>query len=559
MGIKHKMLPIGLDSFDKLRKHDFYYVDKTLLIRDILLGWSEVNLFMRPRRFGKTLNMSMLKSFFEIGCDASVFEGLNISRERELCDAHMGKYPVVFLSLKDVGGLSFESAYQMLRGVIREEALRLYLLKGSERVTGEAKAAYMRILHEDDTRADIVNSLRVYSKLLCEHYGRKAILLIDEYDVPLDKAFEHGYYAEMLEVIRAMFAQALKSNESLHFAVLTGCLRVSKESLFTGLNNMKVYSILDAHFDEYFGFTRAEVERMLEYYGKPERMSDAREWYDGYRFGDEHIYCPWDVINYCHDIIHTKHTWPKAYWINTSGNAIVRRLIDKASAASVQHDIESLIAGEAIRKRVNTYLSHNEIDMSVENLWGVMLMTGYLTFTDNLNDDELSLVIPNKEVREIYIDQIRLWVKDNARGNKAGLSEFFQALEAGDAAVVERILNELLVTTISYFDGYETFYHGFMLALVSVCDNWVVSSNTETGGGRADILIEHRNRRLGIVIELKHAKLLCGLEAACSSALEQIEYNDYASVFRRDRVAGVLAYGIAFAGKECKVNVKRLN
>lgn len=392
-------LPVGIDNFEKLRKEDFYYVDKTGLIIDLMENWGEVNLFTRPRRFGKTLNMSMLKCFFEVGSDKSIFDGLRIAQEKELCETHMGKYPVVFLSLKGVDGLTFETAYRALCDIIRSEALRLQYLTNSEQLSEEEKKSFRAILRNEHDDSDIRGSLKMLSSLLEKHYGQKVILLIDEYDVPLDKAFHHGYYDQMIDLIRAMFGAALKTNDSLFFAVLTGCLRVSKESIFTGLNNLMVHSTSDIKFDEYFGFTENEVQVMLDAYELSAHLDEAREWYDGYRFGGQDVYCPWDVINYCYALRGDPEAEPKAYWINTSGNDMVRRLIEKGSDGTTQMEIERLIAGETISKSLNENLTHNEIDRNIENIWSLLYMTGYLTIAQRPSGGKYALRIPNHEIR----------------------------------------------------------------------------------------------------------------------------------------------------------------
>ena len=551
-----KKLPVGIDSFEKLRKEDFYYVDKTGLIADLMANWGEVNLFTRPRRFGKTLNMSMLKCFFEISGDKSIFDGLTISREKALCETYMGKYPVVFVSLKGVDGLTFDVAYKALCEIVRKEALRLQFLNESERLTTDEKKSLKRITSGEYNEIDIRNSLQMLSSLLEKHYGQKVILLIDEYDVPLDKAYAHGYYEQMIDLIRAMFGAALKTNDSLFFAVLTGCLRVSKESIFTGLNNLMVHSISDTSFDEYFGFTDAEVGKMLADYGLESHHAEARAWYDGYRFGGQDVYCPWDVINYCYALRASENAKPKAYWMNTSGNDMVRRLISKGTDGTTQVEIERLIAGETITKTLNENLTHNEIDANIGNIWSLLYMTGYLTVADYPDGNRYELKIPNYEVRQIFTQQVLEWFNDKARAETDKLSDLYAAFETGDVTTITEFLNSQLLDTVSFYDAHESFYHGFLLALLSTCANWRVSSNAETGKGRSDIIVERKDRKIGFVVEVKDVKDEGKLDNACEVAMKQIEEKDYTAILRRYRVKEIWTYGIAFWDKECRVAAK---
>lgn len=551
-------LPVGIENFEEIRKQDFYYVDKTGLIVDLMANWGKVNLFTRPRRFGKTLNMSMLKYFFEVGGDKSIFDGLRVAQEKELCEAHMGKYPVVFISLKGVDGLTFESAYRALCEVIRSEALRLQHLDTSTKITDDEKKSLRTILRGEYDDSDIRSSLKMLSSLLEKHYGQKVILLIDEYDVPLDKAYHHGYYDQMIDLIRAMFGAALKTNDSLFFAVLTGCLRVSKESIFTGLNNLKVHSISDKKYDEYFGFTDVEVREMLSAYGLVEHLDETREWYDGYRFGGQDVYCPWDVINYCDDLRTDAGVRPKAYWINTSGNDMVRRLIEKASDGTTQMEIENLIAGETISKTLNENLTHNEIDKNIENIWSLLYMTGYLTITESPDGNRYRLKIPNREVRQIYMQQVLSWFRDKTETETEKLAGLYEAFEKGNTDAITECLNEQLIETVSFYDAHESFYHGFLLALLNTCANWRVASNRETGKGRSDIIVESKDRKIGFVVEVKDVKDDNKLDAACETALKQIEEKDYTSVLRRYRVKEIWTYGIAFWDKECRVVAKKV-
>ena len=559
-------LPVGIDSFEKLRREDFYYIDKTGLIRDLLNNWGEVNLFTRPRRFGKTLNMSMLKSFFEIGADKTLFDGLLISREKALCEEYMGKFPVVFVSLKGVDGLTFEDAYEMLRRIVVEEASRFQYLLESPRIT-EADKCPLRILLEkqrDVSESDIAASFRMLSKLLYQHYGQKVVLLIDEYDVPLDKAFHHGYYREMVALIRGLFGQALKTNEYLQFAVLTGCLRVAKESIFTGLNNFDVNSIVDARYDEHFGFTNQEVLQLLSDYGLDEHAAEMKAWYDGYRFGYADVYCPWDVINYAKKLLADPKARPQAFWINTSGNDMVKRFVDKAEDKTTQQEIERLIDGEAITKAVQLELTYDEVDRSIDNLWSVLFTTGYLTFTGVTEDGRYKLVIPNREVREVFVRQIHEWFKERVASDAKPMRALHQAFLKGDAEGVAAGLTAIMGKMISVLDTKardaqkENFYHGLLLGLLRSEPTWLILSNAESGEGFSDILIEPEDPDAGIVVEVKYAPTFQGLGEACAKALEQIKARGYDERLREDGREDILAYGIAFNKKRCKAVCERL-
>ncbi len=548
-----KKLPIGVDSFEKLRREDFYYVDKTGLIVDLLADWGEVNLFTRPRRFGKTLNMSMLKAFFEIGGDKSIFDGLKVTENKALCEKYMGKYPVVFVSLKEVDGLTFDVAYRALCRLLVAEATRLRFLEEDERLAANERAFMNRMISDQYTESDIRGGLKMLCQLLEKHYGQQPILLIDEYDVPLDKAFLHGYYPQMIDLIREIFGAALKTNDHLFFAVLTGCLRVSKESIFTGLNNLMVHSISDVSFDECFGFTDEEVHKMLADYGLESHCEEAREWYDGYRFGGQDVYCPWDIINYVYALRHDPEAEPKAYWINTSGNDMVRRLIAKASDGTTQMEIERLIEGDTITKMINEQLTHSEIDENLENIWSLLYMTGYLTVARKPSGGRYELRIPNREVREIFKSQVLKWFRDRARAETEKLTGLYAAFEAGDVETITKMLNRQLLTTVSFYDAYESFYHGFLLALLSTCADWCVSSNAETGFGRSDILVERRDREFGFAVEIKEVRDRDHLDDACAAALRQIKEKDYTERLRRFGVEKIRVYGIAFCEKRCRV------
>ena len=553
-------LPVGIEDFKEIRTTGFYYVDKTGLIRDLLNNWGKVNLFTRPRRFGKTLNLSMLKYFFEIGMDKTLFDGLAISREKALCDEHMGKYPVVFITLKGVDGLNFDSAYRMLRVILREEFSRLRFLDESPRIPEGDKIAFRRILHEQDTEGDIQNSLKILSEMLYKHYGQKVVILIDEYDVPLDKAFNHGYYKEMVSLIRELFGQALKTNEYLKFAVLTGCLRVSKESIFTGLNNFKVLSIMDTRFDEHFGFTDTEIRQILANYGLTDHFADTKVWYDGYRFGNADVYCPWDVINYVDLLKADPKAKPRAFWINTSGNDLVKRFVDKADKTT-QGEIERLINGEAIEKKVRLELTYNEIDDTIDNLWSVLFTTGYLTYDGETDDGKLRLIIPNHEVREVFILQIQEWFKKTFVRDDKPMRDFCQAFMNGDAEVIQKHLNLVMTRMISILDTKarddqkENFYHGLLLGLLRSDPTWLIMSNVESGDGFSDIIIEPD---AGIVIEVKYAHTIAELDTASKHAMEQIKERRYDERLRNEGRENNIGFGIAFCKKRCKVVCEKL-
>ena len=562
--MERKKLPVGIDSFEKLRREDFYYVDKTRLIIDLLKNWGEVNLFTRPRRFGKTLNMSMLKSFFEIGTDKTLFDGLAISEEKELCEAYMGKFPVVFVSLKDVDGLTFENAYGKLRDILRAEISRLSFLMQSEQIAEDDKYSFERFLREQDTPDDVQKSLKMLSGLLYQHYGQKVILLIDEYDVPLDKAFQHGYYKEMVALIRSLFSRALKTNDFLQFAVLTGCLRVSKESIFTGLNNFDVNSIIDVEHDEQFGFTEAEVQELLQYYDREAAAPVMKAWYDGYRFGNADVYCPWDVINYAKKLLANPQAEPQAFWINSSGNDLVKRFVDKADKTT-QDEIERLIAGEAIEKAVRLELTYGEVDNSIDNLWSVLFTTGYLTQAGRVERGVYKLIIPNREVREVFVFQIQEWFKNTVVRDEKPMQAFCQAFLDGNAEEIQRRLTIILGKMISILDTKakddqkENFYHGLLLGLLRSEPNWLILSNVESGEGFSDILIESEDPDAGMVIEVKYSPTLAGMESACQAAMAQIKEKHYDERLRNEGRENITAFGIAFWKKRCRVCFEKLH
>ena len=561
-------LPVGIDNFEKIRKEKFYYVDKTQLIEQLLEQWGEVNLFTRPRRFGKTLNMSMFQNFFEIGADKTLFDGLYISGNQTLCEEYMGKFPVIFLSLKGVDGLTFEEARQCFNEMVGREASRFSFLADSEQLTKDEKEMYLALVKICDGEYSMSGmnlrfSLKVLSQLLYKHYGKKTVILIDEYDVPLDKAFQHGYYKEMVSLIRGIFGEALKTNNHLQFAILTGCLRVSKESIFTGLNNFKILSITDSRFDEQFGFTDEEVSRLLADYHLENHLDETKEWYDGYHFGDTDVYCPWDVINHVDRLLGEPGAEPQSYWINTSGNDLVKRFIDKADKTT-RNEIEKLIAGESIEKYIRMELTYDEIDNSIDNLWSILFTTGYLTQRGKPERGIYHLVIPNREVREVYILQIQEWFKNTVLHNTEPVKELLCAFENGAAGIIENRLNRILAKTISIFDTKarneekEIFYHGILLGLLRCEPDWLIQSNIESGDGFVDILIEPENPDAGIIIELKYAQTYAGLEKACQKAMNQIRELRYDERLRNEDRNDILAYGIAFCKKKCKVVVENL-
>ena len=567
-------LPVGIDDFRKLRESHFYYVDKTRLIEQLLLNWSEVTLFTRPRRFGKTLNMSMLKSFFDIGTDKALFDGLYISGNKELCDEYMGKYPVIFLSLKGVEGLTYEEAFEAFVRIMGKEVNRVSFLADSDKLTQIEREQYkgLTIMKNGRLAFDkekLISSLQLLSQLLYKHYGKKVVILIDEYDVPLDKAFQNGYYKEMVSLIRGLFGQALKTNEFLQFAVLTGCLRISKESIFTGLNNFKVMSITDSRFDEQFGFTDSVVKKLLSDYGMDSHFEEVKEWYDGYHFGKADVYCPWDVINHADHLRDDSDAKPQTYWINSSGNSLVRRLINRADS-STKDEIERLIAGEAIEKVIRQDLTYDEIENSIDNIWSVLFTTGYLTKIGELKlpDSEsyaYMLVIPNKEVREVFVLQIQEWFKAVVANDNDTMRLLSKAILDKDEAILARQLNIVMGRMISILDTKapddmkENFYHGLLLGLLRGSNpDWLIKSNRESGDGFSDILIKPENPDLGIVIEVKYAKEFKGLDAACDAAMAQIKQKRYDETLRDEGRCDILAYGIAFCRKRCKVAGEKL-
>ena len=561
-------LPVGIENFKEIRTEGFYYVDKTKLIKQLLEQWGKVNLFTRPRRFGKTLNMSMLQCFFEIGTDPALFDGLFISQNKDLCETYLGKFPVIFLSLKNVDGLTFEEARYHLSELIGMEAERFQFLLDSDRLSDNDKKKYHALIdlsegHYSMDKGILTSSLQILSQLLSKHYNQKTIILIDEYDVPLDKAFQHGYYTEMVSLIRGLLGQALKTNDFLQFAILTGCLRVSKKSIFTGLNNFKVLSISDARFDEQFGFTDLEVTQILNTYHLKEHLQETKEWYDGYRFGDADVYCPWDVINHVDRLCGDPKASPQSYWINTSGNDLVKRFIDKADKTT-RNEIERLIHGESIEKAIRLELTYDEIDTTIDNLWSVLFTTGYLTQTCRAEKEIYSLKIPNKEIKEVFVLQIQEWFKNIIQKDTRPLQNFCTSFLDGNIEEIQNYLTHTLSNMISILDTKardnqkENFYHGLLLGLLRSEPNWLIHSNTESGDGFSDILIEPENPDAGIIIEVKYSSSFTGLEKSCDTALTQIKERRYDEKLRNEGRNEILAYGISFCKKRCCVKAEKL-
>ena len=561
-------LPVGIENFEEIRTNGYYYVDKTNLIEQLFESRGKVNLFTRPRRFGKTLNMSMLKYFFEIGADPSLFDGLNISRNEQLCKEHMGKYPVIFLTLKNVDGLDFQEAKQRFIDLIGTEASRFRFLVDSDRLTLDDKERYKALIAIKNGAYSMSNqvftrSLKTLSELLNKYYDQKTVILIDEYDVPLDKAFQQGYYREMVSLIRGIFGDALKTNDSLSFAVLTGCLRISKESIFTGLNNFKILSITDVRFDEQFGFTDKEVKDILSYYHMENRMEETKQWYDGYHFGNVDVYCPWDVINHVDRIKDDPGARPETYWINTSGNDLVRRFVDKANKTT-RNEIERLIAGEAIEKQIRLDLTYDEIDNSIDNLWSVLFTTGYLTQIGLTEEGAYKLVIPNKEVREVYKLQIQEWFEKSLFSNVDQLQSFWKSFAEGNTEEIEKYLHRVLSNSISVFDTKgrneekESSYHNLLTGILTGNADWLVKSNVEAGEGFADIIVETDDPDAGIITELKYTRDTKEMEQACKKAIAQIKDRRYQEYLLNDERRDILLYGIAFCKKRCKVIAEKM-
>ena len=555
-----KKLPIGIENFEKLRQEDFYYIDKTRLIEQLLTRWGEVNLFTRPRRFGKSLNMSMLQSFFEIGKDKTLFDGLRISDNQELCEKYQGKFPVVSVSLKGINGATYEEARRFLIKIINEEARRLSVLSDSTELDETDHELLTQLKKKEMTNDSLVYSIRELTELLEKHYGSKVIVLIDEYDVPLAKANENGYYDEMVLLIRNLFENALKTNSSLKFAVLTGCLRIAKESIFTGLNNFKDYSITDKSFDETFGFTDAEVRELLRYYGQEKYYETVKEWYDGYRFGNVDVYCPWDVINFCSDHLADPGLEPKNYWANTSGNSVISHFIDSVGKPQklTRMELEQLVNGGIVQKEINSELTYKELYSSIDNLWSTLFMTGYLTQRGEFSGNRYNLVIPNREIRNIITNHILKMFKENVKDDGKTVSDLCDALLNQNPEKVELIFTEYMKKTISIRDTFaqkptkENFYHGLLLGILGFKENWSVISNRESGDGFGDILIRIEDEDVGIVIEVKYADD-GNLQGECEKALQQIIDIRYTESLEQEGIHTIIKYGIACYRKKCKV------
>ncbi len=555
-----KKLPIGIENFEEMRREDFYYVDKSHVIEQLLTQWGKVNLFTRPRRFGKSLNMSMLQSFFEIGKDKTLFDGLRISDNQELCEKYQGKFPVVSVSLKGINGATYEEARRFLIKTINEEARRLSVLSDSTELDETDHELLTQLKKKEMTNDSLVYSIRELTELLEKHYGSKVIVLIDEYDVPLAKANENGYYDEMVLLIRNLFENALKTNSSLKFAVLTGCLRIAKESIFTGLNNFKVYSITDKSFDETFGFTDAEVKELLRYYGQEKYYETVKEWYDGYRFGNVDVYCPWDVINFCSDHLADPGLEPKNYWANTSGNSVVSHFIDSVGKPQklTRMELEQLVNGGIVQKEINSELTYKELYSSIDNLWSTLFMTGYLTQRGEPSGNRYNLVIPNREIRNIITNHILKMFKENVKDDGKTVSDLCDALLNQNPEKVELIFTEYMKKTISIRDTFaqkptkENFYHGLLLGILGFKENWSVMSNRESGDGFGDILIRIEDEDVGIVIEVKYADD-GNLQGECEKALQQIIDIRYTEALEQEGIHTIIKYGIACYRKKCKV------
>lgn len=555
-----KKLPIGIENFEEMRREDFYYVDKSHVIEQLLTQWGKVNLFTRPRRFGKSLNMSMLQSFFEIGKDKTLFDGLRISDNQELCEKYQGKFPVVSVSLKGINGATYEEARRFLIKTINEEARRLSVLSDSTELDETDHELLTQLKKKEMTNDSLVYSIRELTELLEKHYGSKVIVLIDEYDVPLAKANENGYYDEMVLLIRNLFENALKTNSSLKFAVLTGCLRIAKESIFTGLNNFKVYSITDKSFDETFGFTDAEVKELLRYYGQEKYYETVKEWYDGYRFGNVAVYCPWDVINFCSDHLADPGLEPKNYWANTSGNSVISHFIDSVGKPQklTRMELEQLVNGGIVQKEINSELTYKELYSSIDNLWSTLFMTGYLTQRGESSGNRYNLVIPNREIRNIITNHILKMFKENVKDDGKTVSDLCDALLNKNPEKVELIFTEYMKKTISIRDTFaqkptkENFYHGLLLGILGFKENWSVMSNRESGDGFGDILIRIEDEDVGIVIEVKYADD-GNLQGECEKALQQIIDIRYTEALEQEGIHTIIKYGIACYRKKCKV------
>ena len=558
--MQKKRLPLGMENFEKLMQEEFYYIDKTSLIIELLRNWAEVTLFTRPRRFGKTLNMSMLKSFFSIHSDQTLFEGLKITEETELCEKYMGKFPVIFISLKGIEALTYEDAFHAAVQMINRAASEVDYLEKSNILSDADKGLFKELLNSEMSAPAFMGSLLTLSRLLTKHHGTKTVILIDEYDVPLAKAFEHGYYEQMVSLIRGFLGNALKTNDNLQFAVLTGCMRISKESIFTGLNNFKIYSITDKRFHTAFGFTDTEVRELLHYYGQDEHYETVKEWYDGYHFGRIDVYCPWDVINFCSDHLEDVKLSPKNYWANTSGNSVIRHFIESVNEPQMltRMELERLVNGRMVQKEINQELTYNELYDSIDNLWSTLFMTGYLTQCGEPDGNRYNLVVPNREIRNIITEHILKMFKDKIKNDGETLNAFCEALMNQKVEKVEELFTEYMRRTISIRDTFaqkptkENFYHGLLLGILGFKEDWSVLSNRESGDGFSDILIQIEDEDIGIVIEVKYAED-GNLEEECQRAMKQIIDTRYVEALEQEGVHTILKYGIACYKKTCKV------
>ena len=556
------MLPTGIEDFKEIRTDGYYYVDKTAFIEQVFDKRSKVTLFTRPRRFGKTLNMSMLRYFFETGTDSKLFNGLYISQNAELCEKYMGKYPVIAISLKGVDADSYTKAKAQIIKIINREARRHRFLLKSENLDSFDKELLTQLLSRQMEEDTITSSLQELTEVLEAHFSKKVVVLIDEYDVPLAKAYENGYYDKMVLLIRNLFGNVLKTNDSLAFAVLTGCLRIAKESIFTGLNNFKVYSITNTEFDETFGFTNEEVRKMLVYYGLDSHFEEVKAWYDGYRFGNADVYCPWDVVNYCEDHKENTNAELQNYWMNTSGNEVIQHFIDSMNDPHMltKSELELLVSGDTVVKQVDEMITYKELYSNIDNMWSTLFMTGYLTQRGKEPDGRYHLAIPNREICDCMVRRVLALFKRSVSQNQELLRSFCNAMLASDASTMEHALTEYMGKTISIRDSFaksirENFYHGLLIGILGSQGAWKATSNKESGDGFSDILIEvnEDDLRIGMVLELKYSKTENALDKECDDALQQIEDKNYDQELREKGYTKILKYGIAFYHKRCRV------
>ena len=557
--MEFKPLPIGIDNFEMLITRGYYFIDKTLLIKDLLDNKAAVNLFTRPRRFGKTLNMSMLQYFFENSSkdNSYLFENLNIMKVGQKYTSHMGQYPVINLSLKSAKQPNFELAYISIRRRIAEEYKRHEYILESEQLQHE-KERYLKILKEQGEEGDYIDSLYFLCECLEKYHNKKVIILIDEYDVPLENAFFEGFYDRMIAFIRSIFESALKTNSSLEFAVITGCLRISRESIFTGLNNLEIISVLNKSYSEYFGFTQDDLKVILKDYELLEKEELIKNWYNGYVFGNTEVYNPWSVVRFVKDLVTDLNTFPTSYWANTSSNSIVRSLIEKADTAT-KKEIELLIEGKTIEKPVHEDITYDEIYDTMDNLWNFMFFTGYFKKVNERMDSEdnryLELSIPNREVKYIFRSKILKWFEEKVKAKD--LSKLYTSIINGEPQIFEEELGRLLIETISFNDAYENFYHGFVVGALANMHDYIVKSNREGGKGRSDLFIKSVSKRgIAIVIEFKIAKNIDDLEKRADDALKQIENKGYDMELRSEGYKNIIRYGISFCEKDCYIKMK---